>query len=216
VVATEVKQLAATTTRSTADINATLSTLEHYVAAMAAVIADATDGGEGIGREATELAGVAELQRASMAALDHAVQGALQRIAAMASATEAIERRAHGRVQLDGFVELRTRSGVARAALLDLSEGGLRCLVDGSVSLPADRSLEVVLILGPRSQTIPGLIVRETLADVEREVGVQFSSPSAAQVALVRDYISAVQGSASTIPNWTPRPTRSSGCPMES
>jgi hypothetical protein len=96
-----------------------------------------------------------KLQRSRMDALDHAVQGAMQRIVAMSNVTDSIERRTDPRVLLDGFVELHTATGAVQAEVFDLSEGGLRCTVDGSIQLTVGMSLEVQLTFGSPRRPSP-------------------------------------------------------------
>jgi len=195
VVAGEVKQLASTTTASTDEIGETLGGLENDVSAMAGAIGEMTDGVGGIRAEAAELAQVAAQQRAQMEVLDEVVRRVMDRISGMSAITKAIERRAHERVRAEGEVQVRHEGRLAPGALLDLSEGGLRCLID-PVTMPKQGDLvEVVLSLEGRSETFAAAVVRTPkLEDDGVELGLTFRDPSPAGMRLVLDYIEAVLG----------------------
>ena len=195
VVAQEVKQLAATTARSTGEISTTLAGLEHDVTAMTTLIAAMTTGITGISRETLALSDVATRQRTGMNTLNEAMNATLHRIEAMSSVTEGIERRANERVVVDGKVKLRAGTATTTAALLDLSEGGLRCLVEEPLPVRHGDTLELELHLGQRAETIKAVIVRETVSNRDREFGVTFQDPSPTARALVHDYVAATIGS---------------------
>jgi len=195
VVAGEVKNLASDTTRSTDEISATLGGLERDVSAMADVIGRMTEGVGGIGREAEELSQVARGQRSQMEALDQVMRGVMARIAAMSTVTDSIERRAHERVRADGAVDLVSGGTTRAAALLDISEGGLRCLLDSAASPPLAGAVDVVLALGEHRERFAAVVVRTPTADDDgREVAVEFSAPSGAGMRLVREYIESLVG----------------------
>jgi methyl-accepting chemotaxis protein len=193
VVAKEVKHLASTTTESTAEITATLQALHRDVSAMADVIATMTDGIEGIGRETAELTGVADHQRSSMYALDEAMQVTLARIESMSGVTTGIERRVFERVPADGVVEVSTQVAggemTAQGMLLDLSEGGLRCQVQGSLSVPPGSSVDVTLMLWDRRESVSGTIVRAVPSDGGLEIALKFHDQGARARQIVRDYM---------------------------
>jgi len=193
VVAGEVKQLASSTTHSTDEIASTLGALESDVSAMAAVITEMTEGVSGIGTQAVELSEVASRQRTQMEALDLVVQGVMARVAAMSGVTDGLERRAHERVRADGVVEIIHGGGSVTGALLDLSEGGLRCLLDGAAPLAG--TVEVVLRLGEESERFGAAVVRGPATDDDgREAALEFRSPSEAGLRLVRRYVESLVG----------------------
>jgi methyl-accepting chemotaxis protein len=194
VVADEVKQLAATTARSTGEISTTLAGLEHDVAAMAAVIAGMTEGVAGIGRETLALTDVASLQRNDIHALDEAMQGTMSRIQAMFSVTEGVERRSHERVAVDGYVQLRAGGVTTTGALLDLSESGLRCLVTTPLPLREGGSAELVLELGPRSETLQARLIRETINNDDHEFAFSFVDLDERGLSMVHEYVAAAIG----------------------
>jgi methyl-accepting chemotaxis protein len=195
VVADEVKQLATSTTRSTDEIAATLGGLEQDVSAMAAVITEMTGGVTGIGQEAAELNQVATQQRAQMEALDQVMRRVMARISAMSAVTDSLERRAHQRVRVDGLVRIRSAGRSVSGALLDLSEGGLRCLLDAAVVPPLPDEVEVELTLGRSTETFAAGVVRKRSAgDDGREVALEFRAPSVAGLRLIRDYVESLIG----------------------
>jgi methyl-accepting chemotaxis protein len=194
VVANEVKGLASTTTQSTGQITATLAGLERDVAAMARVITGMTDGVAGIGRETAELSGVAAMQRAAVAALDTAVDEAIARVRAMSSVADALERRQHERVTTNGEVTVVVAGVSAAAALLDLSEGGARCMLPAQLAVAVHGPVTLQLSLGDRKETIPGVVVREHLGSEGRDVALAFQDLNSAKDQLIRDYLTEILG----------------------
>jgi len=193
VVANEVKHLAATTTASTEEISATLAGLEQDVSAMANAIAEMISGVEGIGREAEELTDVAAQQHSGMQALDEAVQGAIRRIEAMATITDAIEGRRHERVAADGSVEVRVGPATAAGPVMNLSESGLRCLLHESLPVQTGAAVDAVLTLGSASLSLTGTVVWDQHTDAGHELGIEFRDPSAPTLRLVREAVDAAR-----------------------
>jgi len=196
VVANEVKQLAATTASSTGEITSTLAALERDVAAMAAMITEMTDGVAGIGRETAELTDVAAVQRSGMGALDVAMRGALARIEAMSSVTDRLERRAHERIAVDGTATLRRGDASGTATLLDVSEGGLRCILDEMPGVHEGSSVDVELSFGSRREVLQAVVVREVPVDQGRELGLEFRDPGEHGRQVVREFVRATLGDA--------------------
>jgi len=195
VVAGEVKALASSTTESTDEIAATIGGLERDVSAMAGVISEMTDGVVGIGRHADELSHVAVQQRSQMEALDTAMRDVMARISAMSTVTDSIERRAHERVRAEGAVEIHCTGRTIPAALLDISEGGMRVHLAAVTMPPLRDVVDVVLGLADHFERFTAVVVRsaETSED-GREVGLEFRDPSPAGARLVRAYIESLVG----------------------
>jgi methyl-accepting chemotaxis protein len=197
VVANEVKNLASTTTQSTGEISTTLTALERDVAAMAEVINGMTEGVAGIGNETTELNVVAETQRATMISLDQAVHGAMDRIQSLATVTDAVERRAHERLACSGEVELRAGGRVLTGMLLDVSEGGLRCVLTDDPEhrnsrVPVGAAVEARMPIGDRCEPLPGVLIRDQPGKDGPELAVEFGALGTAQARFVLDYIEAL------------------------
>jgi methyl-accepting chemotaxis protein len=190
VVANEVKNLASTTTQSTTEIASTLNGLEHDVAAMADVIHRMTDGMGGIGAEATGLITEAATQRAGLAALDHAVHTAMQRINALTDSADGVDRRQHERVVADGTVGIDAGGQQAGGALLDLSDGGLRAHLDSSLPVAPGTAVTVSLSLGERSASLAAVVVRQSPApEGGYALALEFADLTQPGIGLVHDYV---------------------------
>ena len=195
VVANEVKGLASTTTRSTGEITATLAGLERDVAAMSKVIIEMTDGVAGIGRETAALSDVAATQRAAVAALDGAVLGAIERIRAMSSVADSLERREHERVAAGGEIGVRVGGVGGTGELLDLSEGGARCVVSAGLPVTVGSGIELLLPAEGQQRAVRGVVVREVPGAEGREVAIEFGEPDDAARRLIRDHLTHILGS---------------------
>jgi methyl-accepting chemotaxis protein len=192
VVANEVKNLASTTTQSTGEITTTLTALERDVTAMAQVINGMTDGVAGIGDEAGELNTVAQNQRASMTALDHAVHGAMDRIQALSTVTDAVERRAHERLATSGEVQLLSGSRTLTGMLLDVSEGGLKCVLEGDQGFVVGARVEVRIAFGEQTVPLTGVVVREQARPDGRELAIELRELDTQQSRFVLAYVEAL------------------------
>ena len=111
----------------------------------------------------------------------------------MATVTDAIERRAYERVVADGSVEVRADTTTATGLVLDLSEGGLRCLLHEPLPIRVDTSVDVVLSLGSASQSLTGTVVWEKSTDAGHEIGIQFRDASTHALSLVREAVDAAR-----------------------
>ncbi len=189
VVAGEVKELAATTSRSTEEIAATLAELQKDVTAMSLVINGMTEGAEGIGREAEELAQVAERQRSGMASLVSSIEQTLDRVQSMTSVTEDIERRQHERVSApDGVVQISAGGRTASGSLFDISESGMRALVEG-LTLAQGSEVRLELTLDGRTANLSGTVKWIQSSDLGDDIGVEFHDDAPADRQFIRDYI---------------------------
>jgi methyl-accepting chemotaxis protein len=194
VVANEVKGLASTTTRSTEEIATTIAALDTDVAVMSSVITQITGGVVGIGRRTGELGGVAERQRSTMLALDEAVTGALRRVRGMAQFTDLEDRRRYGRVNASGAITLSANGSTVEGVLLDLSEGGLRCVVEVGDDVTLGTAITVTLPFRDRGVSVEGLVVRRHQGQDGPELGVEFLHLSAPALAMIREYVEAILG----------------------
>ncbi|MFB9445836.1 PilZ domain-containing protein [Dactylosporangium vinaceum] len=182
VVAGEVKNLANETARSTADITDTIRTLERDAAETTTVIAAMVEGIEGIRDATNQVKQVVAEQSGTVAQLENGVDQALTRIESMARVTEEMERRGKRRHLTSGPVQL----GPGRdATLVDLSEGGLRCVVNAGPRPAEGDTLTVELPL-----TATGEPLRLTAKVVHQHddgsIGLQFLNPSPDAVADLR------------------------------
>ncbi|MEV0897612.1 methyl-accepting chemotaxis protein [Actinoplanes sp. NPDC049802] len=177
VVADEVKQLATHTAESTDQIIQTIHDLEQDTNAMARTITTMIEGIAGVGDAAMSLRAVAADQATSMAGLNAQMTATLGRVEEMADLATLLERREHDRIAMAGRVVLRQAGKPpARAALVNVSAGGLRCLVDGDQQVAEGSSLEVDLDSGDGDETLTvhARVVNVAPTDDGAELGLQF------------------------------------------
>lgn len=196
VVAGEVKHLAATTSQSTAEIASTLGQLHQDVEAMSLVINGMTEGAEGIRHETGELTAAADRQRSGISSLVAALDEALRRVEEMADSSQS-ERRSSPRAETEGTVELEALGRSIVGTLFDVSETGLKCLVEGS-SLPmaVGDGVSLKLSLGGRLMQLQAIIVRAGQSDLGWDVGVEFTTLDSSMRAVISDYVARVLGEA--------------------
>jgi methyl-accepting chemotaxis protein len=192
VVATEVKTLANTTTASTQQIGATLSMLQGDVTALSEVINGMTSGVAGVDAQTVALTEVAGNQREGMQALDDALHAAMERIESLTSVTSQLERRAHERAQIDGSVTVRAAGREVSGALIDLSEGGARCLLNRPLGLRAGDALEITLSVGAQERTLAAAAVRTWAGEDGEELALEFARLGGADRQVLHDYLAAV------------------------
>ncbi|MFN0282426.1 MAG: methyl-accepting chemotaxis protein, partial [Kineosporiaceae bacterium] len=189
VVAGEVKDLAATTGRSTVEITATVSRLRDQAELMARSICEM---GAGIGSvdEATAvLSSVAADQHEVVGRLDASISGAIDRVESMSNLTVRLERRRLRRVGVEGPATLRRAAGDVPVRLLDLGEGGVRCFVARPESLERGDAVTFEAVLGGRALRIDASVAHRTRAHDADEVGLQFSSLSQDVADFLRRYV---------------------------
>jgi methyl-accepting chemotaxis protein len=198
VVAGEVKNLAATTARSTDEITTTIRSVERGAAAMAAVIAEMSAGIGDIQTATAQVSTVTREQNECVDELNATVQAAISRIRTMTNLSDQLERRAHPRAPVSGTARVRRVGGLRGpqgeapraghagredpARVLDLSEGGVRLAVEPEVPLAANDVVEIELTLDGggdplacRAQVVH--VVRDADSDVE--VGLRLLDPPA-------------------------------------
>ncbi len=196
VVASEVKQLAMTTARSTDEITRTIAVLERDAAAMGGAIAEMSARIGGLD-EATEALGqVATHQRTLMSSLDQTVVSAIERVEGMSSLTERLERRQHERVAISGQVRLHADGRTVPADLTDLSEGGMRCVLvcrageDGGLDRPVDgRTLDLELLFDEHVARARAEVTHHSRQGEQVQLGLQFLDPSAQLLSRIREQL---------------------------
>ena len=175
VVAGEVKDLATTTTQSTAEIASTISSLEGNAAAMAHAIGGMSEGIAGMEAATSTLSGVAEEQRQVVETLRGRVADAIDRIESMADLNGQIERRGNPRAFLPGQVRLAHGGRTVDAGLIDLSVSGLRCRVEAATA-PRSGVVEVTLPAGGHELRLEAHVLRTRDTAVgEVEIGLEFA-----------------------------------------
>ena len=189
VVANEVKALATATTRSTGEIAETIGALERDVQAMATVIADMTQGVGGIGAHTEGLTAATSDQRAAIGQLSEAVAGALERVQALSTVTSAVERRRWERMGVSGEVSLVIRGETVEADLLDLSEGGARCVPRRETRAASGDQVTLLLAPGDETSGVSARVVRSSETEDGLELGLEFLGVTPAVERRVLEYI---------------------------
>jgi methyl-accepting chemotaxis protein len=187
VVASEVKELAVTTARSTDQIATTISSLEADVSAMVMAINGMTEGIGEVDSMTGVLRTVAAEQHNLVASLTAAVGEAMERVQNMASLTDRLERRSEIRVPATGSATLR-RDGVSYPVqLCDISISGARCTVPLGALRVGDMVELTIPMAGGASTTAE---VRHLYPEVgEREAGLRFEAPLPSVVEEIAAYV---------------------------
>jgi methyl-accepting chemotaxis protein len=187
VVASEVKELAVTTARSTDRIAATISSLENDVAAMVMAITGMTEGIGQVDSMTGVLRSVASGQHDLVAALHASVGEAMDRMRTMASLTDRLERRAELRVPASGRTTLRHNGVSYPAELCDISATGARCTVPPGALRVGD-TVELTLPMAGGAST--GAEVRHIYPEADDgEAGLMFTAPLPSVVQDVERYV---------------------------
>ncbi len=189
VVADEVKNLANETARSTTEITDTIRSLERDATQMTSVIAGMIDGIAGIRDATNQVKQVASEQSGTVGRLDHYAGEAMARIEAMARMTDEMERRASERFTTTGPVYLCDHQGQRQAAtLVDLSDGGLRCMVESGPPPARGSVVTAELPVGGRDVSLTAEVVHH---NDDGSVGMRFLDPPAATAAHIRETLAA-------------------------
>jgi methyl-accepting chemotaxis protein len=190
VVAGEVKELATTTTQSTAEISSTISTLEENASAMSAAIATVTAGIGGIDEVTSDLGQVADQQRQVVEALSRRVADTIERVESMSDLSNRLERRRHPRAYTHGDARISQGGTGWDVEIVDLSESGMRCRVaDGG---PQAGTVDVMIEVGTHPMNLHGRIIRAEPGDGGMDLGVEFTGVGPADQDLLRAHIEAV------------------------
>ncbi|BCJ45854.1 methyl-accepting chemotaxis protein [Actinoplanes ianthinogenes] len=176
VVADEVKQLAMHTAESTDQILRTIDDLRRDTTAMSDTIATMIDGIGGVGDAATSLRSVAADQGTLMGRLAEQMTATLGRVDEMTDLADRLERREHERIAAAGKVALRRPGqGATRAVLINLSAGGLRCIVAGEDTFAEGTSIDAELTgFADGTVTVPSRVVNVVDSPGQQELGLQF------------------------------------------
>ncbi|TQS43286.1 methyl-accepting chemotaxis protein [Cryptosporangium phraense] len=126
VVANEVKELAATTARSTEEITGTIQALEREAGAVSTTISAMTTGIGGVDEATGALLEVANHQQATVASMDQRLANALERVRGMSDLRNQMERRADERIPVRGVGVFAAGGRRYEVTLKDASEGGVR------------------------------------------------------------------------------------------
>ncbi|MEU4159811.1 methyl-accepting chemotaxis protein [Actinoplanes sp. NPDC026670] len=175
VVADEVKQLATHTTESTDQIIETIHDLERDTTAMARTITTMTEGISAVSDAAVSLRAVAADQSTLMGRLTDQMTNTLGRVEEMSDLAARLERREHDRISTAGKVGLRQAGKPdLEAPLVNISAGGLRCLVPDTERLAEGTNLDVDLHSGDDAMTVHARVVNSAESRGGLEIGLQF------------------------------------------
>ena len=189
VVANEVKELANTTARSTAEISITIRSLEEDAGAVSSVINGMTSSISGIDGATAELREIAGQQRTTVERLEAVVSGATNRLATMNALTSQVDRRRSERIPLTGVAQIHLNGQMHETEIADISDTGLRCMGRGSLSLPADGHVQVSFILNKESLDVTAQVIRCTPLGERTEVALRFVNPSLKVESRVHTYV---------------------------
>jgi hypothetical protein len=194
VVAHEVKDLAMTTAQSTEQITQTITSLEQDTADMASTIAAMVTGISRIDTSTDVLRNVATDQRSIVGHLGDRVAETITRIQQMSELAEQLERRRSERIAASDTVSLRIAGRQPQPAqLLDLSSGGLRCRVGGTIPLAEGDVVEAALRLGEAGGageiTVHARVMHRESHEDGQEVGLQFLATDPAVAERINQHV---------------------------
>lgn len=191
VVAGEVKELATATGSSTDQISSTVADLERDTAAVSAAIGRMGAGIRGVDEATSSLREVADRQRAVVEALDQVVTASMDRIRAMATVNEKLERREHDRVPVAATALVTSDGTAVDGRLTDLSEGGARVRVPagaGSRALRPGAGCTLETDLTGTSAVLSGTLMHvDPVDDGGVDLGIRFGPMSQHVTARLRE-----------------------------
>ncbi|RJK95266.1 methyl-accepting chemotaxis protein [Vallicoccus soli] len=188
VVASEVKQLATTTARSTEEITTTIAALERDAAAVSEAITAMAEGIGAVDRVSSALTGVSQDQGRLVDVLTARLTEAMDRIGTLAVAGEELERRGDERVPANEPAVLAAAGARHEVRLLDVSASGARCTTGGARLRPGDR-VELRARLGGHELEVRARVAR--LVD-DGSVGLALLDPSPAALRAVGAHVGAL------------------------
>jgi methyl-accepting chemotaxis protein len=203
VVADEVKGLAAATKGSTVEITDTVGALQLNTAEMASTITSMAKGIASVNAATGEVTTVASQQRGTVEQLNHAVNAAVARMAAMSALAAQLERRQRERVSTTGGVQLGFGGQTIEARMHDLSVGGLLCAADPASPLPAEGApVEVVVSLGNEQQkhTLQAVVARRYSGTDGVQLGLEFTQLDPKVGQAIDDFLAGLLGQESAEP----------------
>ena len=108
------------------------------------------------------------------------------------------ERRGAQRVETEGTVELEVMGRSLVGTLFDISETGLKCVIeDSTLQLGVGDSVGLRLSLGGRLVRANGVVVRSRDAEIGLDVGIEFTALDGDVRSAIGEYVDRVLGEAS-------------------
>jgi len=185
VVANEVKALATKTKDSTQEITNTVEALGADVTSMAGVINEMGTGVVSVGQVTATLTAVAQQQRSSVEELVRSVQTAMERIAALSTVADNLDRRRADRAVVSGIVTIKG-TGQTAADIVDVSTTGLRCATRPGWRPNLNESVELELQLDEARATPRATVIW----DNGKELGFEYQHITEADIGTISKFTS--------------------------
>ncbi|MDT5033648.1 MAG: methyl-accepting chemotaxis protein [Actinoplanes sp.] len=176
VVAGEVKNLASSTAASTEEITSTIGTLERDARAMSGALAVIADRVTEIASTTSQVQEFTGQQQDTVEELDRRVTDMIIRIEGMSSVAASAERRAAPRIPVSLDAKLRSGNVVHSMTVINLSRGGLRCVLGDGAAPAMGTETTVDLHMDDGPLTLPAKVSSTT----GNEIGLEFVGMSAA------------------------------------
>jgi methyl-accepting chemotaxis protein len=175
VVADEVKELANSTTRSTEQISTTIGALERETAAMSQAITTMVEGMTTMTEAANGLRAVVSDQDSLVSALSEQMTTTLEHVDSMSTLAAQLERRQHERIATSSSVVVgRPGQQPVEVKLVNISWGGLRCIVPRTLTLAEGDTLRVRIQHGDDTIEATAAVANTADGDTDLETGLQF------------------------------------------
>jgi methyl-accepting chemotaxis protein len=192
VVANEVKELAATTGRSTVEITATVGRLREQAEKMTRSIAAMTQGISSVDEATTVLSDVASVQRDVVTQLDASIGESIERVASMSSITDQLERRRTRRAPISGSGTLRAQGRSVPVALIDIGESGVRCRLSAPLDLRVGETVSLETVVSGHAIHVDALVMHRESTSQGSEVGMQFVNLPENVKAAMQEYVTKI------------------------
>ena len=188
-VAHEVKELATTTARSTGEISEMISSLQHEAQEIASVINGIIDGINCVNEATGVVTSMIGSQRAAVEELDTSAHVAISQMELLLALSQDVDRRKHERVPATGPVRLFTHGTVIQVDLLDLSAGGMRCVLPRPSVLETDQEVGVDLPMGGEPRRLRARTLWRNQAEEHDQAGFTFISPTQEDQKALMQYV---------------------------
>ena len=175
VVADEVKTLAVATAVSTQQITATIATLERDAHDVAGAITGVGSQIASLDEASSVLRDVAKEQFSVVTQLDSALAATVERVEAMASLNERLERRYAERHPISGTVKVSAGGLSETLQLIDLSLTGLRCTRSRKLDLGPNRAVQLHVSVEGTPFDVAATVIRIDDDEMSDNVGLAFT-----------------------------------------